>query len=379
MRIVQLIDSLNVGGAQKLLPLFAQAVRDVDVELTVATLFPSRVGELAAELESLGARVRGFPGRRLLDPLRAARLIRFLRRGRFDVLFTHLTASNILGPLAGRIAGVPTVATLHSIAPAPPRFQTFERWALRHVTSCNVAVGQAVAAAHRETVAGARCVVIPNPVEQTQPLADDDRLAMRRELIGTERVMLASVGRLRPVKGFADLLVAFAELRRSRPEAALVIAGTGPLETELRSRIDDLGLRGHAHLVGLRDDVPRLLAAADVYVCSSHHEGLPLSLLEAMEAGLPVVATDVGDVRSVVVDGTGVVVPPRDPDAMAGALRQLLEDSGRLRATGAAARRHVHHNYRVDEWARRLIELGAEVSGYADRLPICESSTSSTV
>lgn len=377
MRIVQLIDSLNVGGAQKLLVLFARTARNLEVELTVATLFPSRFGELATELASLGVRVRAFHGTSLVDPLRAARLVQFLRRGKFDVLFTHLTSANILGPLAGRITGVPTIATLHSAAPGP-RFRRLERWALRRVTSCNVAVGQAVAAAHRETLAGARCVVVPNPVRQTTPLTAEERHTIRRELIGTESVMLASVGMLKPVKGFADLLVAFAELRRSFPETALVIAGAGPLEEELRSRIDSLGLRGAAHLVGLRDDVPRLLAAADVYVCSSHQEGLPLSLLEAMEAGLPVVATDVGDIRTVVVEGTGRIVPPGEPGALADALRWLIEEPERTRSLGAAARRHVHNNYRADRWAQRLIELGAEASGSADRPPICGSSTSST-
>lgn len=375
MRIVQLIDSLTVGGAQKLLVLFARAVRDLDVELTVAALIPTRFGELAAELESLGVRVRTFPGRSLVDPLRAAHLLGFLRRGRFDVLFTHLTFANILGPLVGRIAGVPTIATLHSteIANLRPRFRALESWALRRAARCSVAVGDAVATAHRERLAGARCVVIPNPVQQSAPLLPAERLAIRRELIGTKNVMLASVGMLKPAKGFGDLLAAFAKLRRTHPEAALVIAGAGPLEGELRGQMEGLELNGHAHLIGLRDDVPRLLAAADVYVCSSHREGLPLSLLEAMEAGLPSVATDVGDVRSVIVDGTGLIVPPHDPTAMADALRWLLDDPQRLRTIGAAARRHVHQSYRVDEWAERLMRLGMEAGGRVGRLPIVDT------
>lgn len=374
MRIAQLIDSLTVGGAQKLLLQFARAVRDLDIELTVATLFPSRFGELAAELERLGAQVLAFPGRSLVDPLRAARLVRFLRRGGFDILFTHLTSANILGPIAGRIAGTPAIATLHSVSARPrSRLKILESWALRRVAKCTVAVGHTVATSHRERLAGARCVVIPNPVCRTTPLSPDQRHELRHELVGTKRVMLVSVGMLTPVKGFADLLAAFAELRRTHSDAGLVIAGAGPLEQELHARIDSLELRGHAHLLGLRDDVPRVLAAADVYVSSSHQEGLSLSLLEAMEVGLPVVATDVGDVRSVVVDGTGVIVPPADPGALADALRWLLEDPERPRILGAAARRTVHQRYRVDEWVQRLVRLGLEVGGHTDGRPALDA------
>ncbi|MGH9381468.1 MAG: glycosyltransferase [Thermoanaerobaculia bacterium] len=362
MRIGQLIDSLSVGGAQSLQLMFAQAVQDRDVELTVATLYPSRVGELAAELESLGVRVVALHGRSLLDPLRARRLVRFLRRERFNVLFTHLSSANLLGPIAGRIAGVPTIATLHAISrPTLRTRETLETWALRRATTHCVAVGSAVAEAHRDRVAPASCVVIPNPVKEIPPLPRADRLAARRELIGTKQVMLVSTGRLKPVKGFADLLTAFAELRRTQPEAALVIAGSGPLEGELRAQILRLGLQGHAHLIGLCRDVPRLLAAADLYVNASHQEGMPMSVLEAMAAGLPVVATGVGDVRSIVVDGSGLLVPPREPHALAAALKRLLDNREQAAAMGTVARQYVRRNHRVDRWAERLLQLAAQV------------------
>lgn len=361
MRIAALIASLSVGGAQKLQVMFARAMRDRDVELTVATLSPSRSGDLAKELESLGVRVVPLHARSLLDPLRAARLVRFLRRGRFDVLFTHLRPANILGAVAGKIAGVPTITTLHSVSTRPAR-GALATWALRRATTCTVAVGQAIAEAHREKLGNARCVVIPNPVGQIPPLSPAERLATRHELVGGDRPLLVSIGRLVPEKGYPDLLAAFTELRRTHPQAALVIAGAGPLEEQLRTHIDGLSLQGHAHLIGLCRDVPHLLAAADIYVGASHSEGLPLSLLEAMAAGLPVVTTDVGDIGAVVVDGTGHLVPPHDPEALAAALKVLLEDPERARAMGAAARRHVRRNYSVNEWAERLLELGAEVS-----------------
>lgn len=361
MRIAQLIDSLTVGGAQKLQVMFARALRDRDIALTVATLYPSRFGELEAELESLGVQVVALHGRSLFSPLRATRLVRFLRPQSFDVLFTHLTGANILGPVVGRISGVPTIATLHSVVSLPRR-EGLERWTLSRMATCTVAVGNAVERAHKDRLRHTRCVVIPNPVEVNLPLPPAERRAMRRELIGTKEVMLVSVGRLIPDKGYPDLLAAFAAIRRTHPKVALVIAGAGALKEPLQAQIDSLRLRGHAHLIGLHDDVPRLLAAADAYVSSSHCEGLPLSLLEAMAAGLPVVATDVGDVRAVLVDGTGIVVPPYSPDALAESLRWVLENPERARTMGRTGQQHVRRSYGVDRWARRLVRLGAEVS-----------------
>lgn len=361
MRIAQLIDSLTVGGAEKLQVMLARALRDRDVELTVVTLYPSRFGDLEAKLESLGVRVVALHASSLFSPLRATRLAWFLRRQSFDVLFTHLTGANILGPVAGRIAGVPTIATLHSVFRRPRR-EALGSWSLSCMATCAVAVGNSVARAHRGRLGHTRCEVIPNPVELNPPLPPAERLAMRRELIGTKEVMLVSVGRLAPDKGYPDLLAAFAAICRTHPGIALVIAGAGALKEQLHAQIESLKLRGHAHLIGYHDDVPRLLAAADAYVSSSHWEGLPLSVLEAMAAGLPVVATDVGDVRMAVVDGTGILVPPHEPAAFAAALRLVLDDAGRARAMGAAGRRHVLQNFGVDRWAERLLQLGVEVS-----------------
>jgi glycosyltransferase involved in cell wall biosynthesis len=119
-------------------------------------------------------------------------------------------------------------------------------------------------------------------------------------------------------------------------------------------------LQHHVRLLGARNDVPQLLSASDVYVSASHWEGLPLTVLEAMAAGLPIVATGVGDVPRVVVAGTGVIVPPRDPSALAKALRNLLAEPERMRVMGQTAQAHIARHFNSTVWLDNLLAVYAQ-------------------
>jgi len=126
---------------------------------------------------------------------------------------------------------------------------------------------------------------------------------------------------------------------------------------DIRSLISRLSLEKNVLLLGARQDVPRLLAASDLYVSSSHWEGLPLAILEAMMAGLPVVATDVGDIPRLITADTGLVIPPHQPRAIAEAIAELLRDPGQLREMGAAARARAMQDYSPRVWMERLLNL----------------------
>jgi glycosyltransferase involved in cell wall biosynthesis len=260
------------------------------------------------------------------------------------------------------LTGTPVIASLrtagydlryHSAA----RWQ-LETWVLRYGAQRIMAVGYVVADVNRERLPGKHITVVPNAVFPPPDMPPDEQLALRTELAGdSSRPILISVGRLELPKGFSDLLVAMAILRETHPRAILLIAGDGKLRAELTAQITELKLDRHVKLLGIRNDVPRLLAASDIYVNSSHWEGLPVSVLEAMAAGLPVVATNVGDTPRVVVDGTGMIVPPKQPELVASTLRSLLDDPGQMHAIGEKARLHIASHHSPEAWFNQLLTL----------------------
>jgi len=369
LRIVQMIDSIKVGGAEKLLVNFAAEAQAHDLPLAVIGLKQIPASPVEAELRSLQAQVVYFTGQGLLSPGRILRIARFLRQGQFDILHTHLTYANIIGVLAGRLAGLPVIGTLHSVSQEARHYhagrQRLEAWGLRLGARRVIAVGHSVAQAHQPRLGNKPITVIPNAVPAPAALSAAERLALRQSITGNaagnaERPLMIAVGRLSIPKGYADLLDALAVVRSACPGVALVIAGDGPLRTDLQAQAEALGLGSSVILLGARTDVPALLAASDLFVSASHWEGLPLALLEAMMAGLPCVVTSVGENPLVLSPGTGRLVPPHQPDQLAAAVIDLLHDPEQRARLGQAARQHAEAHYHTRPWFERLLSLYQE-------------------
>jgi glycosyltransferase involved in cell wall biosynthesis len=374
MRVAQIIDSLNWGGAQKMQLTLARAAQGRNIELTVIPLRNTANSPLPEELGRLGVRVAPFPASGLINPVYIWRLAQFLRRERFDVIHTHLTYANITGILAAHLVGIPVIASLRTAGYDTNYHNPIRHWLetliLRYGAKRVMAVGHTVAEIHQERLRGRVIDVIPNSVNIIPPLPPTERTALQAKLTGRSPYpLLISVGRLSLPKGYPDLLNAFSAVRQQYPGAALIIAGGGALREELEAQITGLKLEGLVFLLGARDDVPDLLAACDLYVSSSHWEGLPVSVLEAMAAGLPVIATRVGDVPRVVVDGAGIIVPPREPAALSAAICNLLANPEKMRALGQAAQTHVAKNHSLTAWMDQLQTLYNEVSLSPNTVP----------
>ncbi len=370
MYIAQLIDSLSLGGAQILIKTFAEVILQGSEErhrLAVISLGFNTGSSLPEELRAMGVAVYCLPTRRLLDWSQVVRLGRLIFQQRFDVIHTHLPRAHILGALWGRMSGTPVVSTLHSTGEEqrhynPARYR-LESLALRFGAQAVIAVGHAVADAHRQRLASRRILVVPNAVRPVPPLDDASRTNLRQALAGdAARPLLIAVGRLLPPKAYKDLLVAMTYLLREHPRAYLVIVGDGDLKTDLQVQIRALGLTESVALLGARADVPRLLAAADVFVSSSQREGLPLAVLEAMSAGLPVVATAVGDLPRLVTPTRGLLVPVHQPEALAEAITSLLSDSTRRLLLGQAGQDYVLREHAPQVWVERLLMIYQQVA-----------------
>lgn len=373
IKILQIIDLLQWGGAQKMQVFLVEQLNTHDVELTVVSLNASNGSPIPEYLRQRGARVVFFPFPKFLSVRSFFKLLDFVRREKFDLIHTHLTYANIFGTLVGRLTGTPVIASLRTAGYDPryhrPIRQFVETVVVKYGAKRIMANGHAVAELGRKRFAPREMDILVNAIDLPSPLADGERVTLRRELVGDpSRPIVISVGRLDLPKGFPDLIRSFVAVRQAKPNAALVIAGDGPMSEELDALVRDLHLDGTVFLLGQRDDVPRLLQVADLYVSSSHWEGLPVSILEAMASGLPILATEVGDIPHVVVPEAGFVIPPSQPEQMAEKIISLLSDPEKMQVMGAAARTHIQRNYSPGVWVHKLLGLYASVCPSANAL-----------
>jgi glycosyltransferase involved in cell wall biosynthesis len=290
------------------------------------------------------------------------RLWRLLRRGRFDVVQTFTYDSNLLGLPLAWLAGVPVrIATHHGIIEGFPRLVERLHSAVVNAGIASILVNVSRKVLEQAAAVGIRrehMTVIPNGI----PFGarnDFDKEATRADLgVSADDVLLLSVGRLVYQKGHEYLVQAMESLRGDLPQIKAMICGEGPLRQQLQSQIDRHGLQGVVTLLGNRLDIDRFLCSADVFVLPSRWEGLPVALLEAMDRGLPVVATRVEGVEEVVQNQThGLLVPPEDARALAESIRRLVLDADLRRRMSLGTRARIREAYTIDIMCEKYLSL----------------------
>ena len=363
IRVLMLVDQLEPrsgGGERFAVGLAAHLPRDrfeVALCATRAVLPP-----WDATLRESGVPWFALGRRATADVLPFRRLASVLRRQRVDVLHAHMFGSNVWGSVVGRLASVPVVV-------AHEQSWDYEGQPLRRLLDGRL-VGRladafvAVSTADRDRMVALEGVpeekirvelngFVPRPGPRLVS-------ALRSELGVGDAPLVGTVAILRPQKALEVLLEAFA---RVDDRAHLVVAGDGECRAALEARADALGVGARTHFLGLRDDVDGILAACDVAAMSSDFEGTPLFAFECMAAGTPLAATAVGGLPDMFEDGrSALLVPPRDPAALADALSRLLGDAG-LRESLAAAAATRLDRYRIEAVAERFGALYTELLG----------------
>jgi glycosyltransferase involved in cell wall biosynthesis len=312
-------------------------------------------------LDLLGRRWRGDLGTWLSTAGR-------YRRWGVDVLHSHKFGSNVWGAmLKGRMGSPAFVAHEHTWSfQGRPERKLLDRRLIAPRADAFVAVSgpDRERMIELERIPAAKVRLIANGIPDPPPPTPGRDL--RRELgIAADAPLLGAVATLRPQKALDVLIRAVAALRPEFPEVVALVAG-GDADRAERARLEGIaaaaGVADAIRLLGERDDVAELLAALDVAVLSSDFEGSPLSVMEYMEAGLPVVATRVGGLPDVVEDGvTGLLVPPRDPAALATAVAALLGDRERARRLGEAGRERRRRLFSVTATTRAVEALYEEL------------------
>jgi glycosyltransferase involved in cell wall biosynthesis len=364
-RILLLVTLAERGGAQTYVCALAAGLAE-RFDVTVAAHGP---GPLGAAVRAAGATF--VPLRHVRRPvsprdvLGVVELVRLMRRLRPEIVHASSSKAGVLGRLAAGLAGVPIrVFTVHGWAFTAYRgilghlYRRAEQ-AVRPLTTATICVseGERAAGIAAGTCDPRRSLVIHTGIDvASRPLARPD--------VGAAQIV--SVGRLQTPK---DPLLFLRALALVRGPFSASLVGDGPDRAAVERELERLGLGGRVRLQGTRDDVPELLASSHVFVLSSQSEALPVSVLEAMAAGLPVVATRVGGVPELVVDGeTGLLVPAGDSPGLAAALQRMVDDPALRARLGAAGRARVEKHFRLDMFLEAHLDLYRRA--LAGRLPL---------
>lgn len=347
--VALLIPGLDrIGGAERQLMLLAKGLRGRGWRVSVVALSGTG-GDAAAELAGAGIAFLSLEMHKgLADPRGWLRFHRWLKQEKPGVVHAHLPHAAWMARWSRLATPVRVVVdTLHSSSTGTGVRRMGYRlsdWLSNEVT----AVSHAVAAAHLAAEMAAKITVIPNGVDMDAWRPDAAaRAAVRGELAIENEFLWFAAGRLEPVKDYPTLLAAMAQLPST---ARLVIAGTGPLEEQLRGLASQLCLQSRVRFLGFEQDVRRWMQAADGFVLSSRWEGLPMALLEAAACALPAVATDVPGTREVIVHGgTGWLAAQGDPRALAEAMTRLMHTSLDGRKTiGEQARQRAFDSFSLE-------------------------------
>jgi len=368
IRVGFVLHVMQVAGAEVLV---AETIRRLRGPIEPTVLCLDAVGTLGTRLRDEGVEVLTFDRRPGLDLGVAWRMARAIRSREIEVLHAHQYTPFFYGALAARASGLrPRVIFTEHGRHYPDRVSLKRRIANRLLfdrlaDEVNAVCGfSARSLSDRDGFRADRIEVIENGIDPARYCGRSDGAAARARLgLDPTRRYVATIARFHPVKDHLTLLRAFAHVVPTLADVDLLLVGDGPLRADLEAVAATLGLSTRVQFMGVRDDVPDILAAADLFALTSVSEAASITLLEAMASELPVVATAVGGNPELIRDGVdGVLVPRGDADAIARSIIRILRDADLARALGRSAAARVASTYRLDRTIARYYQLYADPS-----------------
>lgn len=347
MTILQLIHSDGYGGAESMLLSLHQQLRERDICCLVGLIGG---GWLSDHLQTQSEDFISLKFKHTADYGLIREIREVISQRKVDLIHTHSTRMNFYGGVAAHLSQVPVVATFHG-KDFQGRWKGLWQMAVTHCSDRLVAVSEDLSREmHRRKWPSRLIQVIPNGIEPGNSPTNLEREHARRELgIDLRSLVVGSAGRLEPIKNYSDLLLAMAPVMRKIPKCRLVLIGDGSLLEDLKNQAKSLGIANRTLFTGKRLDCRHLMAAMDLFVLCSKSEGLSISILEAMSAQTPIVATCVGgNAELVLPDVTGELVSPEDPKELSKTILALIQCPSLLQKMGKSARQHVLDHYTLD-------------------------------
>jgi len=368
--VLHLIDHMGSGGAQRVILDLLEA-REPAANASVVSLRSHCLPELRKRIDACGARYFEL-GLSRRNPLGLHRIRRVLQSTGAEIVHSHLEVSNEFGVLAARSLGRARPAVIVHLHNYPDRhYSAIHRWAGRWAASRADAVvvpSTGVAASARASFGRklGRVEIIPYGIDPSW--IDSGRCPASEEFRQGDVPVIGTVARLVPQKSLHDLIGAMPRVLEVLPSARLLICGDGPLRADLEALCRRLGVAGAVTFAGYTREIRAAYAAMDVFVLASSHEGLPISMLEVMAMGIPVVGTRVPGIADLIEDGqTGLSVPYGDPSALAAALIRLFADDALRERVRKNACRNIERVYTRDIVAQRMEALYTDLCSMIPR------------
>jgi glycosyltransferase involved in cell wall biosynthesis len=365
-RILFMIDGLGMGGAERLMAPTLAALRATGFDTRVC-VFQVRHGNPAGiALRAEGIPVDHVPLGRLRNLRQVTEVYAYVRRLGCDVIHTQLEAASIFGPLIAHRLGIAAFCTLHTVEEpvgSARRRAALMRWVLANYCERILCVSEHVRQHQIERWRHhpERLLTLHNGVDLAALRSNGDkpRHELRRDLgLPADVPVITTVAVLRPPKGIEAMISAMPSILRHVPETRYLVVGDGPHKVVLEALAEKIGVAHRVIFAGLRTDVADILAASDLFVLPSLNDALPTVLIEAMAAGLPIVATSIGGIPEMVAPQVnGLLVPPGAPDALAQACCQLIRSPDRARRLGVQGRRIAEQRFDIKIHAGRLAAL----------------------
>jgi len=346
IRLLHVIGGGEIGGAEQHVLTLLTALPQDRFQPSLACLVSGPFAELS---RAHGIPTCVFPMRHQLDLSPLAELVRFSRQAKIDLIHTHGLRANILGRLTAKRLGIPAVTTVHSslrydyVSPVKAQIALALERATRRLSTGFIAVSQAIA----QEIAGQGARNVRVVYNGYPPLVWENPQRLRRQYrdqwgVAPESLVIGCIARLHPTKGHTFLIDALKKIRPFHPDIHLVLIGEGPLRCEIEAALRDSSL--DYTITGFLPEAYKALPAFDLFVLPSVSEGMGIVLLEALQAGVPIVATTAGGIPELLRSGIdGLLVPPADADALAAALTTLIENPDRRRQLVASGKTRWPH------------------------------------
>ncbi|MBX2884855.1 MAG: glycosyltransferase [Granulosicoccus sp.] len=375
LNILVLATTLHVGGAETAMINLVRALSRLQMEDTEGNSVPALNVHFCAiggksvfgedtQIEAvrrLENPVKLIETRRFYSPRGFNEVRRYAIDNNIDVIHTFLAAADILGNLLGKFLKLPVVTSLRNVPVEYKMLRTDQRWLMEKLVIPNAAKLVALSDEIRALSIDAwqlepeRIITIQNATDLTDYLAVSPGVP---EAAGNQPIVISTVGRLMQQKAHKDLLIAAVRILERHPDVIFNIVGQGELESELKAQAKELNIEHAVNFMGMRRDIPKVLAQSDIFVLSSHWEGMSVAAIEAMAAARPQVLTLVGaNAELIENEKHGLLVPAAEPAQLADALCRLIADKSLRLAMGALARERAREHFSTTSNSKRYSEL----------------------